>query len=52
VRVEGPARIALIDSVAEITHFFPYRAGAITPAELDSVFPAAVAASIRSLYWK
>ena len=51
-RVDGPARVALIDSVAEVTHFFPYHQGTAAPAELDSVFPPPVVASIEQLYWK
>ena len=51
-RAEGPARVALIDSTAEITHFFPHVPGSAVPATLDSVFPAPVLATIRARYWK
>jgi hypothetical protein len=50
--VEGPARIALIDSSAEVTHFFSHDSGTVAPPELDAVFPASVAASLRRSYWK
>lgn len=50
--VEGPARVALIDSVAEVTHFFAHDSGSVAPAQLDSVFPSPVVAIIRRHYWK
>ena len=52
VPVEGAARIALVDSVAEVTHFFQRDPGTIAPPTLDSVFPAPVTATIRRQYWK
>lgn len=51
-RLEGPARVALIDSVAEVTHFFARDSATAPPAALDSVFPAPVVASIHRRYWK
>jgi hypothetical protein len=45
---EGAARVALIDSAAEVTHFFPFAAMLRNPRALDSVFPPPVAESIRA----
>ena len=45
--VEGAARVALIDSVIEVTHFFPRDYIADRPTSVDSVFPPAVVVEIR-----
>jgi hypothetical protein len=47
VTAEGAARVAEIDSVIEVTHFFPKQYIGREPASLDSVFPPAVVAEIR-----
>jgi hypothetical protein len=45
--VEGAARVALIGSVIEVTHFFPRDYIADNPGSIDSVFPPAVVVEIR-----
>ena len=47
VTAEGAARVAEIDSVIEVTHFFPKQYIAREPASVDSVFPPAVVGELR-----
>ena len=47
VTAEGAARVAAVDSVIEVTHFFPKQYIGREPVSVDSVFPPAVIAEIR-----
>jgi hypothetical protein len=44
---EGAVRLALVDSLVEITHFLPRAYMNRVPASIDSVFPTAVALEVR-----
>jgi hypothetical protein len=50
VLAEGAARVAHMDSVVEVTHFFPSAYIAREPASVESVFPAPVVAEIRKRF--